>query len=109
MESQFEESWKVVLSILAPNWEQQVILQGAAERSRGFESVSALLRTLLLHIGKGYSLRETTARAKASGLADVSDVALLKRLRRAERWFPMDVRTVGRGEWLGSTPAVTKL
>jgi Transposase DDE domain len=87
MESHFEESWKVLLSILPPNWEQQAILQGAAERSRGFESVSALLRTLLLHIGKGYSLRETTARAKASGLADVSDVALLKRLRRAERWF----------------------
>ena len=87
MESHFEESWKVLLSILPPNWEQQAILQGAAERSRGFESVSALLRTLLLHIGKGYSLRETTARAKASGLADVSDVALLKRLRKPSAGF----------------------
>ena len=86
-QTDFEESWRVLLSILPPNWEQQAILQGAAERARGFESVSALLRTLLLHIGKGYSLRETTARAKATGLADVSDVALLKRLRKAERWF----------------------
>ena len=86
-QADFEESWRVLLSILPPNWEQQAILQGAAERARGFESVSALLRTLLLHIGKGYSLRETTARAKATGLADVSDVALLKRLRKAERWF----------------------
>src|SRR6266478_2942751 len=86
-QTDFEESWRVLLSILPPNWEQQAILQGAAERSRGFESVGALLRTLLLHIGKGYSLRETTARAKATGLADVSDVALLKRLRKAERWF----------------------
>jgi hypothetical protein len=86
-QTDFEESWRVLLSILPPNWEQQAILQGAAERARGFESVGALLRTLLLHIGKGYSLRETTARAKATGLADVSDVALLKRLRKAERWF----------------------
>jgi hypothetical protein len=85
--TQFDESWNILLSLLPLNWEQQAILQGAAERSRGFESVSALLRTLLLHIGKGYSLRETTARAKATGLANVSDVALLKRLRKAERWL----------------------
>ncbi len=83
----FDESWNVLLSLLPPNWEQQAILLGAAERSRGFESISALLRTLLLHVGSGYSLRETTARAKAAGLADVSDVALLKRLRKAERWL----------------------
>ena len=86
-ETQFEESWNLLVNLLPPNWEQQAILQGAAERSRGFESMGALLRTLLLHIGKGYSLRETTARAKAAGLADVSDVALLKRLRKAERWL----------------------
>lgn len=83
----FDESWNVLLSLLPANWEQQAILLSAAERSRGFESISALLRTLLLHVGSGYSLREATARAKAAGLADVSDVALLKRLRKAERWL----------------------
>jgi len=86
-QAQFEESWNVLLGLLPRQWEQQAILQGAAERTRGFESIDALLRTLLLHIGKGYSLRETTARAKAAGLANVSDVALLKRLRKAERWL----------------------
>jgi Transposase DDE domain len=85
--TRFEESWNVLLSLLPLNWEQQAILQGAAERSRGFASIGALLRTLLLHVGNGYSLRETTARAKAAGLAEVSDVALLKRLRKAERWL----------------------
>lgn len=83
----FEESWHVLLGLLPSQWEQQAILQGAAERARGFESMGALLRTLLLHIGKGYSLRETSARAKAAGLADISDVALLKRLRKAEPWL----------------------
>lgn len=86
-QAQFEESWSVLLGLLPWQWEQQAILQGAAERTRGFDSISALLRTLLLHVGKGYSLRETAARAKAAGLADVSDVALLKRLRRSERWL----------------------
>ena len=86
-QARFDESWNILLTLLPWNWEQQAILQGTAERSRGFESVGALLRTLLLHMGKGYSLRETTARAKAAGLADVSDVALLKRLRKAEHWL----------------------
>ena len=42
--------------------------------------VSGLLRTLLLHIGNGYSLREMASRAKAAGLPSVSDVAILDRL-----------------------------
>jgi hypothetical protein len=45
------------------------------------------MRTLLIHIAQGYSLRETAVKAKAAGIADVSDVALLKRLRLAEHWF----------------------
>ena len=45
------------------------------------------MRVLLIHVGKGYSLRETAVLAKASGLAEVSDVALLKRLRKSEDWL----------------------
>jgi len=54
---------------------------------RGFDSLNDLLRTLLLHVGKGYSLRETVVRAKAAGMAQVSDVALMKRLQKAEGWL----------------------
>jgi hypothetical protein len=45
------------------------------------------LRTLLLHIARGYSLRETVVKAKAAELAWVSDVALLKRLRNSREWL----------------------
>ena len=45
------------------------------------------MRTLLLHVAQGYSLRETVVRAKAAGLGTVSDVALLKRLRYAGPWL----------------------
>jgi hypothetical protein len=82
-----DESWKVILDLLPPGWEQQAYLCGAMERQRDIKSAGDLLRTLLLHVGKGYSLRETVVRAKMAGLADISDVALLKRLRRAERWL----------------------
>ena len=40
-------------------------------------------RTLMLHFGCGHSLRETVVQARTAQLADLSDVALLKRLRNA--------------------------
>jgi len=45
------------------------------------------IRTLLIHVGCGYSLRETATRAKLCGLADISDVALIGRLRKAKDWL----------------------
>ena len=42
------------------------------------------MRTLLLHVAQGFSLRETVVLAKLADLAAVSDVALLKRLRNSE-------------------------
>ena len=53
----------------------------------GFDSVNDLLRTLLLHVGCGLSLRETAVHAKLAGIADVSDVTLLIRLRQSEDWL----------------------
>jgi len=60
---------------------------GAVKRLRGFPSTDVLLRTLLLHVARGYSLRETVVRAKLANWADISDVALLKRLRDSEEWL----------------------
>jgi hypothetical protein len=82
-----DEDWNLLLGLLPTEWQQQAVLSGACERLRGFSSTSQLLRTLLLHVGNGYSLRETVVRAKAAGLAAVSDVALMKRLQKAEGWL----------------------
>jgi hypothetical protein len=82
-----DEDWQLVMQLLPPEWERQAASCGALSRLRGFHTEEALLRTLLLHVAKGYSLRETVVRAKAAGLAEVSDVALLKRLRNSEQWL----------------------
>jgi hypothetical protein len=42
---------------------------------------------IFLHAATGLSLRQTVARAEIAGLATVSDVALLKRLRTSEPWL----------------------
>ena len=82
-----DEDWKILLGLFPPDWEIDARRNGAVARLRGFDSVNEVLRTLLLHVGCGYSLRETAVRAKAAGVAEVSDVTLLNRLRQAEAWL----------------------
>jgi len=82
-----DENWGVLKGLMPGGWLELARQTGACRRLRGFRSAEQLLRTLLLHIAKGYSLRETALQAKLAKLADVSDVALLKRLRAAEEWF----------------------
>lgn len=88
----FGEDWDVVLTMLPAQWEAKAAELGAVRRLRGFDSVGSLLRVLLIHLADGCSLRETAVRASAGGLAAVSDVALLKRLRGCGAWFEWMVR-----------------
>src|SRR5690349_4743941 len=87
MENIGSEDWQVLLTLLPPDWQVQAERSGAVERLRGFASTEALLHTILLHVARGYSLRETVVQARVAGLTDVSDVALLKRLRGSEQWM----------------------
>jgi hypothetical protein len=82
-----EENWRVLVSWFPDRWRDQAVEAGAVARLRGFSSPETLLRTLLLHVARGFSLRETVVQAKLANLADVSEVALLKRLRSSEEWL----------------------
>lgn len=82
-----DEDWRVLASLFPQGWQQQARETGAIERQRGITAPEALLRLFLLHVARGYSLRETVVRARQSGLATISDVGLLKRLRRSEEWL----------------------
>jgi hypothetical protein len=81
------EDWDVLLSLFPEGWRELGRSTGAVQRLRGFSSVDAVLRILLLHVGCGFSLRETAVQARLAGLASVSDVSLLNRLRDAEPWL----------------------
>ena len=80
-------NWDYLLTLLPADWLELAKTSGAVRRLRGAESVGSLLRTLLLHIAHGCSLRTTSVIAKAAGWASMSDVALLKRLRVCEGWL----------------------
>jgi hypothetical protein len=109
MENAAQENWQVLLSLFPPRWRDLAVESGAIERLRGFSSAEALLRTLLLHIAAGLSLRETVVQAKLANLADVSDVALLKRLRNSEQWLQqLCVALLKENGVALSAPAVTR-
>jgi hypothetical protein len=82
-----EENWKVLVSLFPPEWQKMAWRSGAVQRLRGLPSPDVLLRMLMLHVARGYSLRETVVRAKLANWTDISDVALLKRLRNSEEWL----------------------
>jgi hypothetical protein len=82
-----DENWDYVLTLLPADWQALAKSSGGVRRLRGAASLSSLLRTLLLHIAHGCSLRTTSVVAKAAGWATMSDVALLKKLRLCERWL----------------------
>ena len=81
------DDWQILLGLFPSAWRELGRSSGAVRRLRGFPSLDALLRTLLLHVGCGWSLRETAVQAKLAGIAEVSDVTLLNRLRDAENWL----------------------
>jgi hypothetical protein len=93
MESEFEftahdqSDWAHLVSLLPPHWEAKSHELKALRRLRGFATPEALLRTLMIHLLDGLSLRETVVRAREGKVADVSDVALLKRLNSCGEWF----------------------
>jgi Transposase DDE domain len=87
MDNAVDENWQVLVSLFPVDWEEQARRTRAIWRQRGITDPGTLLRTFLLHVARGYSLRETTVRARESGLAAISDVGLLKRLRRSELWL----------------------
>jgi hypothetical protein len=60
---------------------------GALVRRRGVKSAASLLRLALGYGACGLSLRGAAAWAEVAGVADLSDVALLNRLRGAAGWL----------------------
>jgi hypothetical protein len=90
------EDWQVVERVLPAGWQDAARRTGALLRARGFDGPATLLRVLLIHLVDGCSLRETAVRADAGGLAKVSDVALLGRLRGSGEWFRWMVEQMSR-------------
>jgi hypothetical protein len=82
-----EEEWEFLTDLLPQDWREQARTTGALRRARGVDSPDCLLQLILMHTATGLSLRQTVVRARQQSIADISDVALLKRLRASEPWL----------------------
>lgn len=81
------EDFDYLCSFLPYGWQTKAKELGALRRCRKVPDGRVLLRVLLLHLAEGCSLRETAVRARQGKLLDLSDVAIMDRLRMAEEWF----------------------
>jgi len=82
-----EEEWEFLTDLLPKDWREQARTTGALRRARSVDSADCLLQLILMHTATGLSLRQTVVRAREQSIADISDVALLKRLRASEPWL----------------------
>lgn len=84
-----DEQWPLVLALIAgpDGLDASARAHGALVRRREVRDGATLLRLGLGYGPGGMSLREAAAWADAQGIAALSDVALLKRLRKAADWF----------------------
>jgi hypothetical protein len=58
------EDWKLLLSFFPPNWKELGRVTEALKGLRQDKSEENYMRTLLLHLGCGFSMRETVVRAR---------------------------------------------
>ena len=88
-ESDLEVSkdFEYLMRCLPEGWREKAKELGALRRCRKVPDAERLLRTLLIHLAEGCSLRETAVRAKEGGIMDLSDVAIMDRLRMSGEWF----------------------
>jgi hypothetical protein len=82
-----KDEWQVIESLLPAAWQAAAREQGAFRRARYTMEAGSLLRLLLFHAVNDGGLRETVAQARAAGIAKMSQVALLKRLRTSGAWL----------------------
>ena len=60
LEKGLDESWSVLQTMFPANWRELARETSALVRKlRNFKDEEAVMRTLLLHVANGYSLRET--------------------------------------------------
>lgn len=81
------DEWGVVERLLPEGWQAAAREQGAFRRARYIKDPATLLRVLLFHAVNDAGLRQSVALLNAAGVADLSQVALFKRLRSAGSWL----------------------
>ncbi len=82
-----EASWQELVGQLPQGLEASAKASGALRRRRGIRDAATLLRMALAYAVCDWPLRLVGAWLTTLGLADLSDVAILKRLKQCQHWL----------------------
>jgi hypothetical protein len=86
-EDALPEEWEILRGWLPADLDALARKHRFFQRARGLTDGECWLRLILMHVAGGLSLEQTALRARELGLAEISAVALFKRLRNAEAWL----------------------
>lgn len=86
-EDTLTKDWETLAAYMPADLEASACLHGFVRRTTGRIKAQMWLRLILMHAAGGLSLTQTVARAKVRGWANVSSVALHKRLSKASSWL----------------------
>jgi hypothetical protein len=86
-EDVFTNQWEYLLTLLPGDLERSAWVHGVLLRRRQVRSAQALLRLALAYSLCDWPLRTVAAMSERLGLGSLSDVAVLKRLRRCGPWL----------------------
>ena len=100
-----DEDWELLCTFFPDAWRGLARTTGALKGLRQDKEEENYLRVLMMHFGCGLSMVETVTRAKRAGLANLSSVALFKRLRKSTEWLYQLCRALF--EERGLKPAVS--
>ncbi len=81
------QNWEQLLALLPADLEASARESKALVRRRGIQSAADLLHICLVYAASDWSLRVLGAWCLLQGICDVSDVALLGRLRQCRAWL----------------------
>lgn len=98
------DDFAYLVGFLPTGWQAKAKELGALRRCRKVRDAETLLRVLLIHLAEGCSLRETSVRAREGKIIDLSDVAIMDRLKQAGEWFRWMNTEIMRG-WVARPPA----
>ena len=82
-----EDRIEQLFNLLPEGWEEKAKELGALRRPRKIKTADELLHMILLYLTEGKSFRGTSALMRLAGETNLSDVAVLKRMRKSAGWL----------------------
>ena len=101
--------WNDFLSLMPKNWlavSREMEMMKGAKRDKDFVNA---LRTIMIHLGTGTSLKETAAYAKTAGLCNLSSVSLFNRLVKFGPYFKAMCQEMVLDNHLSTAPVPERL